>query len=283
MSGIIRLAILIGLIVLFFYIKSKFKLPKIGATAMFTGAPKTGKSTIAVATAFSEIRKRRFKTWVYNKFHKKNPKEMPLLYSNIPLKCKYYVPITKELILRKERFVYGSVIYLGEFSLVADSMEFKDKELNERLQLFCKLIGHETKGGCLICDTQCISDCHFAMKRVIGQYFYIHHTSNIPLLPWLVMYVREQQYSEDGSTITARQDDNEDGLKRVLVLKSVWKKFDCYCYSTFTDNLKENNKTEITEDFKARQIISFKNWITLNNKYLKGEKENENSTKMDNK
>ena len=162
-------------------------------------------------------------------------------------------------------------------------MEFKDKELNERLQLFCKLIGHETKGGCLITDTQCISDCHYAMKRVTGQYFYIHHTVNLLLLPFLIMYVREQQYSEDGSTITARQEDNEDGLKRVLVFKSVWKKFDCYCYSTFTDNLSENNKTELTEDFKARQIISFKNWITLNNKYLKGEKENENGTKMDNK
>ena len=274
--------IIIGGIILFFWIKSKFKLPKIGATAMFTGAPKTGKSTIAVATAFSELRKRRIKTKIYNMFHK-NKKEMPLLYSNIPLKSKYYVPITKDLILRKEKFVYGSVIYLGEFSLVADSMEFKDKELNERLQLFCKLIGHETKGGCLICDTQCISDCHFAMKRVIGQYFYIHHTNNIPLLPWLVMYVREQQYSEDGSTITARAEDNEEGLKQVLVLKSIWKKFDCYCYSIFTDDLKTNNETEVPKNFKAKQIVSFKNWITLNKKYLKGEEENENGIEMDNK
>lgn len=274
--------IIIAGIILFFWIKSKFKLPKIGATAMFTGAPKTGKSTIAVATAFSELRKRRIKTKIYNVFHK-NKKEMPLLYSNIPLKSKYYVPITKDLILRKEKFVYNSVIYLGEFSLIADSMEFKDKELNERLQLFCKLIGHETKGGCLITDTQCISDCHYAMKRVTGQYFYIHHTVNIPLLPFLIMYVREQQYSEDGSTITARAEDNEEGLKQVLIFKSIWRKFDCYCYSTFTDNLKTNDATELPKDFKAKQIISFKNWITLNKKYLKGEKENENGAKMDNK
>lgn len=274
--------IIIGAIILFFWIKSKFKLPKIGATAMFTGAPKTGKSTIAIATAFSELRKRRLKTKIYNAFHKKK-KEMPLLYSNIPLKSKYYVPITKDLILRKEKFVYNSVIYLGEFSLIADSMEFKDKELNERLQLFCKLIGHETKGGCLITDTQCIGDCHYAMKRVTGQYFYIHHTVNLPLLPFLIMYVREQQFSEDGSTVTARAEDNEEGLKRILILKSVWKKFDCYCYSIFTDELKTNNTTELTNDYKARQIVSFKSWITLNNKFLKGEKENENGTKMDNK
>ena len=94
--------IIIGGIILFFWIKSKFKLPKIGATAMFTGAPKTGKSTIAVATAFSELRKRRIKTRIYNVFHK-NKKEMPLLYSNIPLKSKYYVPITKDLILFNSR------------------------------------------------------------------------------------------------------------------------------------------------------------------------------------
>lgn len=266
--------IIIGVIILFFWLKHLFKLPKIGATAMFTGAPKTGKSTIAIATAFSELRKRRFKTWIYNIFNRKNKKEMPLLYSNIPLKSKYYVPITKNLILRKEKFVYNSVIYLGEFSLVADSMEFKDKELNERLQLFCKLIGHETKGGCLITDTQCIADCHYAMKRVTGQYFYIHHTLNIPLLPFLIMYVREQQYSEDNSTITARSEDNEEDLKRVLILKSVWKKFDCYCYSIFTDDLNTNKETEEIESYKATKIVSFKKWLTLDEKYLKKEIEN---------
>lgn len=275
--------IIIGAIILFFWLKHLFKLPKIGATAMFTGAPKTGKSTIAIATAFSELRKRRFKTWFYNLIHIKNKKEYPLLYSNIPLKSKYYVPVTKDLIMRKEKFVYNSVIYLGEFSLVADSMEFKDKELNERLQLFCKLIGHETKGGCMITDTQCISDCHYAMKRVTGQYFYIHHTLNIPLLPFLIMYVREQQYSEDGSMITAREDDNEEGLKRVLILKRVWRKFDCYCYSVFTDELPTNNKVEKIESYKAKKIVSFKNWITLDKKYLKENKKNENSLKLDNK
>ena len=62
----------------------------------------------------------------------------PLLYSNIPLSCPY-VPLTKELLLRKKRFVYGSTVLISEASLVADSQLIKDKVINERLLKFFKL------------------------------------------------------------------------------------------------------------------------------------------------
>ena len=64
-----------------------------------------------------------------------------------------YVPLTDDLLLRKKRFVYGSVIYVQEASLVADSQLIRDMDINERLMLFNKLIGHETKGGVIIYDT----------------------------------------------------------------------------------------------------------------------------------
>ena len=80
---------------------------------------------------------------------------MPLIYSNVPLAMPY-VPLTDDLLLRKKRFVYGSVIYVQEASLVADSQLIRDMDVNERLMLFNKLIGHETKGGVIIYDTQCI-------------------------------------------------------------------------------------------------------------------------------
>lgn len=273
--------IIIGLSILTIWLLHKFKIIKIGATAIFTGAPKTGKSTIAVWISYIEHRKQLIKTKLYNIFHKKK-KELPLWYSNIPIKDKYYAPLTKELITRKERFRYGSVIYAGEFSLIADSMEFKDQELNEKLQLFAKLIGHETKGGKLILDTQCIADCHYAIKRVIGQYYYIHDTINRKLLPFVIMHIREQVYSDDNSTINSINSDVENDLKSILIPKFIWKKFDCYCYSTFTDNLRVSEKTEKVKDLKAHDIISFKTWKTIDIKNIGGKK-NENSIKMDNK
>ena len=246
-----------------FIITQRLKYPKIGAVGMFDGAPKTGKSTLAIHTAIREYKKVRRKTKFINFFRrlfKKEEIEMPLLYSNIPLKVKGYTPVTKKILQRKERPRYKSICYLGEFSLIADSMTFKDGFLNEEIMLFMKLYGHETKGGKLIADSQCIADCHYALKRVIGQHFYIHNTINIPLLPVLIMRVRELVYSDDGSTVNVINTDLEEDLKTLIIPKGIWKKFDYCCYSVFTDDLPVSDKEVIPKTLKATEIVSFREW-----------------------
>lgn len=257
------IVIIIIITIIAFIIMQKLKVPKIGTIAMYDGAPKTGKSTLAIYTAIWEYRKVRIRTNITNffrKIFKKEQIEMPLLYSNIPLKVKGYTPVTKEILQRKKRLRYKSVTYLGEFSLIADSMTFKDGFLNEQIMLFMKLYGHETKGGKLIADSQCIADCHFALKRVIGQHFYIHDTINIPIIPFLIMHVRELAYSDDGSTVNVINTDLEDDLKTLIIWKGVWKKFDYCCYSVFTDNLPISDKEEKPTTLKAEEIVSFREW-----------------------
>lgn len=231
--------------------------------ALVTGGVKCGKSTLSVAIARSEYRARcrkiKFKNFFCKLFNKPLYK-MPLLYSNVPLGMPY-VPITEDLLLRKKRFEYGSVIYVQEASLVADSQLIRDMDINERLMLFNKLIGHETKGGVIIYDTQCITDVHYSIKRCVSNYFYIHHlTKWIPF--FLIAYVQECRYSDDGTTITVNTDDTETKLKRVILLKSTWKYFDCYCYSVLTDDLPVENtviyNNKKTKDLKARKILSFR-------------------------
>lgn len=242
---------------------SRFKTAKVGSLALVTGGVKCGKSTLSVAIARSEYRARcrkiKFKNFFCKLFNKPLYK-LPLLYSNVPLGMPY-VPITEDLLLRKKRFEYGSVIYVQEASLVADSQLIRDMDINERLMLFNKLIGHETKGGVIIYDTQCISDVHYSIKRCVSNYFYIHHlTKWIPFL--LIAYVQECRYSDDGTTITVNTDDTETKLKRVILLKSTWKYFDCYCYSVLTDNLPVENtiiyNNKKTKDLKAGKILSFR-------------------------
>lgn len=252
-------------VALFFVNKflSKFKVAKVGALALVTGGVKTGKSTLSVAMVRSEYKARckkvKFKNF-FNKLFNRPLIEMPLIYSNVPLAMPY-VPLTDDLLLRKKRFVYGSVIYVQEASLVADSQLIRDMDINERLMLFNKLIGHETKGGVIIYDTQCISDVHYSIKRCISNYFYIHHLVKwIPFI--LVAYVQECRYSDDGSTITVSNEDTENTLKKVILRKSNWKYFDCYCYSVLTDNLPVENKQIYndvrTKDLKADKILSFR-------------------------
>lgn len=254
--------LIIGLVLFVVHkIMSKFKLPKIGALSLVSGGVKTGKSTFSVALVMSNY-KRIHRRWKIRKFFceilGKEVEEEPLIYSNIPLSVPY-VPVTEDLLLRKKRFRYGSVIYICEASLVADSQMIKDMDINNRLLLFNKLIGHSTKGGLIVFDSQSTSDVHYSTKRCLSEYFYIHH-----LIKWIpffmIAFVREERYSADGVIVNTYENDVEDSLKRIIIPKSTWKKFDRYCYSTLTDDLPVVDNIVHTNDLKARNIISFRDW-----------------------
>lgn len=261
--------------VLFFVRKilNKFKTPKIGSLALFDGGVKVGKTTVAVATALSEYRRvhRRWKIWKFfdKIFCFKKKIEEPLLYSNIPLAVPY-VPLTDELLLRLKRFRFGSIIFVDEASLVADSQLLKDKDINERLLLFNKLIGHETHGGCIIYNSQSIGDLHYSIKRCLSEFIYVHHM--VKWIPFfLIAYVREDRYSE--SVINVNASDVEDTLKKVIMRKSVWKKFDSYAFSSLTDNLPVEDNIIKTKDLKVREMVSFRPRFQELNNQLKLEKE----------
>lgn len=269
---------------LLFALYKLFKIPMLSNMVLVTGGVKTGKSTMTVWLAWRAYRKQYRKYWISNniiypiaRLFTKNVKkrEKPFFYANIPISCKNFVPLTTSLLRRQKRFAYGSVIYICEASLVADSMTFKDSALNESMLLFNKLIAHETKGGMVFYDTQSIQDCHYAVKRCLSQYFYIHHLIKIPF--FCIAYVREMHYSDDSNTTNVFNEDIEDTMKRVIIPKRVWKMFDCYCYSCMTDDLLVVDNVvnvPVKGDHKAREIISFKNYKTIQ-KFVKEEEKNE--------
>lgn len=249
------LAALVVFLVLRF--KKKFKsLSPLGTITVCTGAVKTGKTTLAVHLALKSYKKACFAHKIRALFDKKA--EKPLLYSNIPLAVPY-VPVTTDMLLRKVRIVSKSVVLLDEASLVADSQLIKDNVINTQLLKFFKLFGHSSHGGSLIVDTQSISDLHFAIKRCIANYCYIQRTYRF--LPFfLCMDVIEQRYSDDGTVISNQTDDVDNNLRRVLVPKSVWKKFDTYCYSILTDSLPMYKKEVVADTLKTVKIPSFRDW-----------------------
>lgn len=250
------------------YFFKHYKCLKIGSLCMVTGGVKTGKSTLSVFLAIKHhkraVRSVKLRNFFRRLFGKSDcQEEIPLLYSNIPLNYPF-VPLTDDLLLRKQRFVYKSIIYVCEASLVADSQLISDKDLNTRLLLFNKLIGHETKGGILIYDTQCVSDVHYSIKRSLSEYFYIHHLHKG--LFFLTAYVIENRYSDDGSIVTVSKEDVEEvgQLKKVLFSKKYWKYFDCYCYSSSTDDLPvSRDVVDCTTNLKADKVLSFRDDIQL--------------------
>lgn len=266
---LIFLAIVVGISFLCAKIASKFKVPKIPCVALVTGGVKSGKSTLSVYMAiqtYNRVHRRwKIRTFFQTLLHKPLDEE-PLLYSNIPLAVPY-VPITLELLQRKVRPRYCSVAYVNEASLLADQMlSLQKDDTNERLTLFNKLFGHETIGGVLIYDTQCVADVHYAVRRSLSSYVYVHHLEKrFPF--FLIAQVREERYSDDRGTINTYNEDVENTLKKVLIPKRVWKKFDAYCFSCLTDGLPvADNVIEDCVDLKARNIVSFRQYKTINNK-----------------
>lgn len=256
------IAAVIAFIVIFFKLR---KVPKCGSLTLITGGVKTGKSTLAVHLSLRMYKKARRKWKVYMILRKVlrflPVREKPLFYSNVPIAGIDYVEVTNELLLRKKRFAYRSIIYIQEASLVADSQMVKNMNINERLLLLNKLIGHETRGGAIIYDTQSIQDCHYTIKRSVSSYLWIHHNIKIPF--FVLVYVREMFYSEDGNGINVFNEDVEETLLRIIIPKSIWKRFDAYCYSKLTDHLEVENKTNYIQKRKFRMSMKQKRTINL--------------------
>lgn len=259
----IYLIVFIIVLLVIWSIARKRKKLTFDCITLIVGGVKCGKTTFQVYNALKEIKKRKrkwkFKKLFYKLLQKEFNDEEPLLYSNIPLKTDY-VPISTDLLERQKRFNFKSVILLSETSLIADSMTIKDKDLNERLNLFYKLIGHETHGGSVFVETQNPSDNHYSLKRCIARFIYIHHlTKWVPF--FLIFKVREMAYLDGMNIENNVNEDLDETMKWIIIPKRIWKKFDAYCYSELTDNLESSvnlvDGSEL-ESLKANEIVTFR-------------------------
>lgn len=262
MDSTLILIILAVLVVLYFvFIYPKFKVPKVGSMVACSGGVKSGKTTFSFYLAYKtwkrNVRRVKFRNF-FARLFKKEEQPLPLFYSTIPVAFPHVI-VTRELMTRQHRFVYGSVIFVDEASLFADSLIAKTMgaDINDRLLMFNKLIAHELKaGGTIIYNSQQISDLHVSIRRCLSETFYVHST--FKWLPFfMIATVREERYAEDGTIVNTYENDVEDHLKKVIIPKKVWKMFDCYCYSILTDNKPVDDRVIEADTLKAKEIISF--------------------------
>ena len=200
--------IVLSIVFLVWWIKHAKKL-KISNVYFISGAVKTGKSYVTVALGVKTYKRnlRRFyltypllRLKLMLRHEKYNENEYkPMLYSNIPLRYVKYNPFTIDILLRKVRLPNKSVCVLDEASLLADSMLFKDKQINDDLTLFFKLYGHYTHGGTCVINSQTIADMHYAIKRSIGRYMYIYGNAKFPFVTLLKGV--ERIYSDDTTSV----------------------------------------------------------------------------------
>lgn len=253
MKDIVLILLPLGLVALFviglvLYFKF-FKRPVLPCVYLITGAPKTGKSnlsvTLAVKTYKKNLRFYYYKLWFYYALYYISGKkiifvftlEKPMLYSNMPLATVRYNEFTLDLLLRKKRFPYKSVILLDEVSMIADSMLFKDKKINDALTSFVQLIGHETKSGTLICNTQDLSNCHYAFKRCTGTYMYLYASRHIPFFNIYYGVELLNCESNQGGVNNVINGDIQKNMYRMIFSSKYFKMYDNHYLSTLTDSL----------------------------------------------
>lgn len=264
----IWLLLLIALFLIYYWFKFRRckglnNLPNI---TLFTGGVKVGKTAVSLVYTIRVLYKRVLRRYYFQKYilFKKNL-EKPIIYSNIPLANIDYVQIDLDYILRNYRSMYKSVTYIDECSLLADSMAYKDKEVNAKLMLFNKLYGHATHGGYLIYNTQSLQDCHFSIKRCISSYIYIHRLIKLPF--FCIAVCREMLYTSDSdNVINVVDSEDKSEFKYIIFRKSIFKMYDSYCYSVLTDNLpvKDEVKHIKVKGYNKGNKLKYDKVISLN-------------------
>ena len=286
-NGIFIILLIVVAIVVIVLIRKKIKVLKIPSVYLITGAVKTGKSFLSVHLAIKQYRKNVFK-WYFRCliafiFRREKPLK-PMLYSNMKLRWVRYNKFTYNILLRKVRIPDKSVVLLDEASLIADSMMFKDKDINNKLMLFVKLFAHYTHGGNLFINTQSITDLHYSFKRCLNSYCFIYSSTKVPF--FTIMKVREMMYCDEKNNIqNIYNDDLELSMRTILVLNKNYKRYDCYCYSIFTDHFpyEVDYNMEILrlfDNLKADELITLQDFaesVKVVRKGINDENQNEES------
>ncbi len=161
--------------------------------------------------------------------------EKPLFYTNISVAGIEFVPVTLDILFRKVRIARKSVMFLSETSLIADSMTFKDAFLNEEINTFFKLYGHESHGGKCIIETQNVLDNHYAIKRCMTFYYNIDANFSLPFFKLVRFY--KVFYSDDNSVTNVHLLNDNMKYSYMLIPKTMFTRYDSYTYSWLTDDL----------------------------------------------
>lgn len=285
--GFIAIIIILLLISLFWIYKGNFKKITIQTINLITGAPKTGKSLLCADLVTRTYKRIHRQWWIATHIFRKDVEE-PLFYTNVlfsfkniknrdiseeykrkPHRLDKNIRVLEtDVLKRQKRIAYKSVVYIQEASLTSDNQDYNDNVINVLQSLFNKLFGHMGKGSILFYDTQNVLDCHYAIKRCTSTFNWILKSRNFFF--FRVLYIRELINSE--SVSSSQNDFNEDvdmSVRKYIVWRWNYKKYDRYYFSYMTDNLP---LSDIHYDYTKKEVISF------NNLYIKagqGAKEKE--------
>lgn len=229
------------------YLKIKPYCIRYDTVVCFTGGLGAGKSFMSVDTAINLLKRNRIKVRWHNFFHRKDPWDMPMLYSNIPLRIsrkENSLVLTSDHLLLQSHIVPRSVVFLDEVDGFANQQEYKNPNLlrlsdviGGNFDEFCRLFRHYMLGGYFVCNTQCTENIVLTIRRRLNTCFNLMHFRKwyIPLtrfiLPPILYTVKCRNISISEEIKTVEENNAEDNFRTVIGLFPWLKRYDTYCYS----------------------------------------------------
>lgn len=197
----------------------------------YTGGLGSGKSYLSTQTAIKLYKKSLSRVRLYNFFHKSKKRDIPELYSSIPLrinKKKYSLQLTDRHLLLQDRIIPRSVVYIDEIGSFCNQFEYRNKNALDNFEEFIRLFRHYTLGGKLVINDQCSENIVLQIRRRINNIYNLYQFKKIWFL--YLVKVRMLNISEDIKTIESTSPDKKNEYR---ILWGFLKKgrYDTYCYS----------------------------------------------------
>lgn len=156
------LALIIVIVLFYLWWKIHTHVYKVSNNSVicFTGGLGSGKTLFGVYYALGRLAKRRraFK-WkqrfrrIFKPVHYMLYKDSePLMYSNIPINSRYFVPLTKEHITLESKINQNSVVFLDELGQVASQHDWNKPLVRNNLNEYIRFFRHYIDGSLVVTD-----------------------------------------------------------------------------------------------------------------------------------
>lgn len=256
-------SIILFILLIWLWVK-KYR-PVIDNVSVFTGAPGTGKTKLMTDLAIQKYKSELFKSKFRNVFikffnlfrkNKKSLSEIPILYSNYPIKLgrnKFSRKLTLDIVLVQKRVPYRSVFAITEFSSIAHAQDFKNEFAKVNVDEWIRFIRQYTKGGWLFTDDQASDLIMAVIRRRIGKVYNMQSFRKIPLLKIGIVNIRHLSISED---IKVMEDGQAESLSNTNWMPVFFyrKTYDTYAFSGRVKEM-EIDYSEEYKGFKTNELM----------------------------
>lgn len=220
---------IIAVIVIFRVVKPYF--PHEETISAYTGGLGSGKSLFSVKKARKLLFKNRRKVRRYNRFHPKNPKPMPKLYSSIPMRIsrkEYAEVLTARHLLLWEKIVPKSVVFIDEVGAFASQFDFNNPLIKKNFDEFVRFYRHYTKGGYMVVNDQCSENIVLQIRRRLNHVYNLMNFDKFLFVAWTKC--RNMSVSEEIKTI--EEGNTEDNMRTLVCLLPIFMRYyDTHCYA----------------------------------------------------